>query len=175
MLIRAAEAADLDFLERMLLAAFNWNDRDDVDPAEVLADPAVSHYVSGWPKTGEIGVIAVDDSAVGSGRAASEQDPEADARLGAAWLRFLPADDPGYGYVAADVPELSIAVRAGARGHGVGRALMAGLLDAARQAAIRKVSLSVEDGNVARRLYESVGFIPVGRNGGSDTMLVTLS
>jgi ribosomal protein S18 acetylase RimI-like enzyme len=174
-LIRAAEAADLDFLERMLLAAFSWNDRDDLDPAQVLADPAISHYVSGWPATGEIGVIAVDDSAVGSGRAASEQNPEADARLGAAWLRYLPADDPGYGYVADDVPELSMAVRTGARGRGHGRALITALLDAARGAGIRKVSLSVEDGNVARRLYESVGFVPVGRNGGSDTMLVTLS
>lgn len=37
------------------------------------------------------------------------------------------------------------------------------------------MSLSVEDGNAAARgLYERHGFVVVGRNGGSDTMLRTL-
>jgi ribosomal protein S18 acetylase RimI-like enzyme len=36
------------------------------------------------------------------------------------------------------------------------------------------VSLSVEDGNRARRLYERAGFVVVGRSGTSDTMLVHL-
>jgi ribosomal protein S18 acetylase RimI-like enzyme len=35
------------------------------------------------------------------------------------------------------------------------------------------VSLSVEDGNDrARALYESLGFVPVGREGGSDVLLL---
>ena len=37
------------------------------------------------------------------------------------------------------------------------------------------VSLSVEDGNRARALYERAGFTVVGRNGGSDTMLLALT
>lgn len=34
------------------------------------------------------------------------------------------------------------------------------------------ISLSVEDGNRARVLYERLGFVKVGRNGGSDTLLL---
>jgi hypothetical protein len=30
--------------------------------------------------------------------------------IGAAWWRFLAAQDPGYGFVADDVPELSLSV-----------------------------------------------------------------
>jgi hypothetical protein len=30
--------------------------------------------------------------------------------IGAAWLRLMPVHDSGYGFVAPDVPELSIAV-----------------------------------------------------------------
>ena len=44
--------------------------------------------------------------------------------VGAAWLRFFPADDPGYGFVSADVPELSIGVAVLWRGRGIGRALL---------------------------------------------------
>jgi ribosomal protein S18 acetylase RimI-like enzyme len=38
----------------------------------------------------------------------------------------------------------------------------------------RAISLSVEDGNRARLLYERLGFSKVGRNGGSDILLLEL-
>lgn len=44
-----------------------------------------------------------------------------------------------------------------------------------RAAGHRAVSLSVDDGNPARRLYERHGFAVVGRNGSSDTMLRELA
>ena len=44
----------------------------------------------------------------------------------------------------------------------------------AQRRALPGISLSVEDGNRARHLYERAGFRVVGRNGGSDTMLLRL-
>lgn len=44
-----------------------------------------------------------------------------------------------------------------------------------RERGCNAVSLSVEDGNPARRLYERSGFIKVGRNGNSDTLLLEFS
>ena len=49
-----------------------------------------------------------------------------------------------------------------------------GLLAEAAARSIPAISLSVEDGNRARALYERLGFRKIGRNGGSDTLLLEL-
>ncbi|MEO3752060.1 N-acetyltransferase [Streptomyces sp. B6B3] len=159
--LRPAEAEDVDFLTLMLLEAFNWDGEGGFDHARVLADPKLAHYVTGWPRPGDLGVIAEDAAPPGE-------------RVGAAWARLLPPDDPGYGYVAPDVPEVSLAVAPGWRGRGVGRALLTELIARAAATGLTGLSLSVEDGNRAARLYTDLGFVTVGREGDSDTMLLRL-
>jgi GNAT superfamily N-acetyltransferase len=124
-----------------------------------MATPERAHYVTGWPKPGDQGVVA-----------------EADGQpIGAAWLRFFADDDPGYGFVAADVPELSIAVISSWRGHGVGRAMLRACADQARSSGIRQISLSVGRENYAQRLYLSEGYrIIDSSDARSDTMLLDL-
>jgi ribosomal-protein-alanine N-acetyltransferase len=80
----------------------------------------------------------------------------------------------GYGFVAADVPELSIAVAPEARGRGFGTQLLGALVAAARDAGHRAISLSVEPENPALRLYERPGFRRVGNEGGAWTMALEL-
>ena len=92
-------------------------------------------------------------------------------RSGAAWCRAFTEGDHGYGFVGDDVPELAIAVVAGRRGEGIGRHLLLALVAAAAARGVRALSLSVAGENPARRLYESVGFVAVARNGGSWTMV----
>jgi GNAT superfamily N-acetyltransferase len=94
--------------------------------------------------------------------------------IGSAWCRTFAVADAGYGFVASDVPEFSVGVDPGWRGKGVGTALLSVVIGQARQLGVRAISLSVEDGNPARRIYDRAGFVPVGRNGGSDTLLLTL-
>ena len=152
---RAATADDEQLLRRATLAAMNWQAATFTDAD--LDRPEFAHYWQGFDPARDHGVVAVDD----------------DGPVGVVWARFLPEDDPGYGFVAADVPELTIAVEPRGRGRGIGGALLARLLDAGRAAGWPGVSLSVEDGNTgARMLYERVGFRTVGRNGDSDTLLV---
>lgn len=110
--------------------------------------------MAGWPRPGDGGVIAV----------VGEQP------IGAAWWRFFPEDDPGYGFVAATVPELSIAVVAPWRGRGVGRALLRAAI-AAVAPHCRQVSLSVERANRAQQLYVSEGFRVVASDQDADTMV----
>ena len=161
MKLRDATGEDLELLHDMMLEAFTWDGTPRFTRAEVIADPHTVRYLGGWKRPGDFGLVATDDGG---------------APLGAVWARALPSDAPGYGYVADDVPELGMAVARAHRGRGVGTALLAGCLDQARRLGRRAVSLSVEDGNVtARALYERHGFVPVGRVGGSDTMLRTLS
>lgn len=65
---------------------------------------------------------------------------------------------------APDADVLTIAVAAGLRRRGVGRALLTHLLDAATRRGARRVFLEVRaDNPVAQALYASEGFQPVGR------------
>lgn len=158
--IRLATPQDAAFLGDMLVEAVNWSPTWNQSRDSIFATPAIAHYVDGWPRPRDLGVVA---------EAAGEP-------VGASWLRFLPADDPGYGFVAADVPELTIGVRADWRGRGVGRSLLRAIADAARQRGIRRISLSVERANFAQRLYLSEGFQITDSSGRhSDTMLRDLT
>jgi GNAT superfamily N-acetyltransferase len=145
----------------MLVAAVNWSpERKPRSRRRVLADPRTARYIAGWPRATDLGVIAE----AGSGPA------------GAAWVRFFPADDPGYGFAGPGVPELTIGVTASWRGRGVGRALLRAVAGSAAAAGIGQVSLSVERKNFARGLYLSEGY-EVADGGGpqSDTMVKSLA
>ena len=157
--VRPAVATDADFLTEMLVAAAFWRpDGPGGSVGEVMAQPQLAHYVTGWPRPGDLGVIAYQDQ----------------QQVGAAWLRFLSQPDPGYGFVDASTPELSMAVLPAWRGQGVGRRLLEAILHAARDQGCTSVSLSVEPDNPARLLYERVGFRHVGDFSGSFTMLLSL-
>ena len=158
MTIRPLSSADRQLLREATLANMNWNEQrftfDDVDDTH-----EISHYFSSFPSGRDFGVA---------------YESEGDVKA-VAWLVFLPAEDPGYGFVDADTPELSITTFAAARGHGIGSALLSELIVEARSRGLASISLSVEDGNNARRIYERAGFTVVGRNGGSDTMVLALT
>jgi ribosomal protein S18 acetylase RimI-like enzyme len=157
--VRDAEAADLPFLVTMLVEAVNWDGTRGTTPASVVREPQAWHYLEGWRRPTDFGMIATDDALA----------------VGAAWARFLPREDAGYGYVDDSIPELTLAVAAEVRGRGAGQGLLAGLVAVARDRGLAALSLSVEDGNTrARDLYDRDGFVPVGRNGNSDTMLLRL-
>lgn len=112
---------------------------------EVMADPRYAVYLAGWPRHGDFGLVA-----------------EEDGPLGAAWYRTYTEVSHGFGFVADDVPELSIAVVASRRHEGIGRLLLVGLVEASEAQGRAALSLSVNHDNPARHLYESVGFQPVG-------------
>jgi len=146
---RAARAEDFAFIATMLGEAAVWRpDKPTPTGDEVLADPQYAMYLEGWPRPGDYGVIAEDDEPVG-----------------AAWYRTYTEASHGYGFISADVPELSIAVVASRRHEGIGRRLLVELIDASIAQGYAALSLSVADGNPARRLYESVGFVYVEQHG----------
>jgi len=158
--LRMATAEDAGFLTDMLVAAVNWDHtREAVSRDRVLVDPRIAHYIEGWPRPGDLGVIAVE----AGGRP-----------VGAAWLRLFTSDDPGYGFVSEDVPELSVGVLPSWRGKGVGRALLTGIARQAVERGFARICLSVERANRARRLYTAQGFTTVAEGRDADTMLMVL-
>ncbi len=102
----------------------------------------MSRYVDGWGRPGFCGIIAETGG----------------QPLGACWLRLFTADHHGWGFVAADVPELSLAVAAACRRRGIGTRLLAAAVAQAREAGHPAVSLDVMLENPARALYERAGF-----------------
>lgn len=158
--LRDAGPLDVEALTDALLSAANWDEQKRFTREQLLADPELSHYVTGWPRPTDFGTVAVED--------------DASAVVGAAWCRVFDSVDPGYGYVTDGVPELSIGVRPAYRGRGIGSALLDAVIAQAAARRHQAVSLSVEDDNRARALYVRAGFIPVDRNGRSDTLLLKL-
>lgn len=143
---RPAGAEDLPFLATMLGEAAVWRpDKPSPTAEEVMTNPLYAMYVAGWPRPADFGLVA-----------------EQDGLLGAAWYRAYDERSHGYGFVDADVPELSIAVIASRRGEGIGRRLLIGLIEASEVRGHAALSLSVNRANPARFLYESVGFQPFG-------------
>jgi ribosomal protein S18 acetylase RimI-like enzyme len=152
---RSAGSEDFAFLATMLGEAAVWRpDKPTPTADQVLANPRYSMYLAGWPRPGDHGLIA-----------------EQDAPVGAAWYRTYTEVSHGIGFIAEDIPELSIAVAASRRHEGIGRRLLADLINASDSQGYPALSLSVAEANPARRLYESVGFVPVEKHESSWTMV----
>lgn len=128
-------------------------------PESVLDDPELRRYHAGFgEQAGDLGLI-VSDTDTG------------EAPVGACWLRRFTVDEPGYGFVAPDVPELSIALVDEARNQGVGTVLIERLLGLAAEQGTRRVSLSVDARSPARQLYQRLGFVAADEDGTSITMV----
>src|SRR3989337_291861 len=129
MVIRRGGRQDVRFLRDMLHHAYYWRERE---PGE--GPGPVALYVKGWGRSGDTALIAVDDG----------------FPVGAAWYRLFRRDQPGYGFVDEETPELAIAVVPSRRGRGLGEALFSALCDRARAATTSgfAYTLGRMDGNV---------------------------
>ena len=134
-MIRRASRSDVPFLRDMLRHAYYWR-------WGTLESIPGARYVDGWGRPGDAGVIALDQG----------------FPVGAAWYRLFRRDAPGYGFVDERTPELTVAVVPSRRGRGFGEQLLSALLQRARADDYDAVSLSVERGSPAIRLYERFGF-----------------
>ena len=155
---RALEASETAVLEQATLGNMNWiGERFTL--SDIRERREFSHYTRLVPDRGDFGLVA-----------------EADGRiLGVAWSLFLPADDPGYGFINAQTPEISLWVSSAFRGQGIGRALLRQSLEYAIDHEIGQISLSVEEGNFAKQLYLSEGFKDVPGEEANGIMLRSLS
>jgi ribosomal protein S18 acetylase RimI-like enzyme len=154
-LIRPLLQSDEAVLWEMLYHAIYVPDGAAPPEREVVYHPQLARYARDWGRADDSGFLAEN---LASGEP-----------IGAAWVRSLKGDDKGFGYVDEATPELSIAVLPGYRGRGIGTRLLAKLLEAA-SIDYDAVSLSVDAGNRAVRLYERLGFQTVGTTGTSLTM-----
>jgi ribosomal protein S18 acetylase RimI-like enzyme len=141
------EKSDEPFLWEMLYQALYVPEGEPPFPREILQQPEIKIYVEKWGTDSDQGVIALNDN----------------SPVGAVWVRKIKA----YGFVAEDIPELTIAVLPEFRGRGIGSNLMKQLFSFISSEA---VSLSVTAENPAMKLYQRLGFEIVTVEGNSVTM-----
>jgi ribosomal protein S18 acetylase RimI-like enzyme len=154
--IREARRDDEGFLSQMLYEAATWRPGPRrSSPREVLPHPEIAVYIDGWGRPGDQGLIAETDTG----------EP-----VGAAWYRLFSQAAHGFGFVNAETPEITIAVREDVRGRGIGSALLDRLIARARERGLPALSLSVEPDNPAVRLYERAAFHVIQR----DTVLTMI-
>ncbi|MEO1348828.1 MAG: N-acetyltransferase [Cyanobacteria bacterium J06635_15] len=154
-IIRLAEPTDEPFLWEMLYQALYVPPGTPPLPRDIVFQPELAKYVEHWGQQGDIGCIAVSV-------------PQHIA-IGAAWLRLFTRDNPGYGYIDDNTPELSIAVLPDYRRQGIGTRLLTDLFERA-DSMYDAVSLSVSQDNPALRLYQHFGFEISEQQGDSFTM-----
>jgi hypothetical protein len=152
----------VEFIRDMLYEAACWRPDAPRPPRDkVLSAPRNAIYVDGWGRPGDAAVVA---QARTDGR-----------KIGAACYRLMLPEDPGYGFVNAATPELSIGVVSESRGQGVGGALLKALIRTAKSQGFQTLSLGVEKDNPALRIYERHGFVRLFDTGGAWTMRADLS
>lgn len=151
---RTLTPEDHELLVTATLGNLNWCEAR-FDRGDVRQIPEFARYTRARVERGDFGVVAeVDAEPVGVG-----------------WALFLPAEEPGYGYVDERTPEFSVWVAEPLRGRGVGRELTSRVLEAARRLDV-SVSLSVEQGNSrAAELYARLGFVAVPERAADGVMI----
>lgn len=156
-LIKEVTSGDQAFITEMLYQAIHVKEGEAPPPRSILKEAKLIKYYAIIGLDTDIGYIAIDE--------------ESGAEIGAIWLRVFSKDNPGWGYLADNIPELSIAVLPNYRGRGVGSLLIKHLLEQTIEL-YPKISLSVDADNKALQLYKQHGFIEIKEVEGSITMLL---
>lgn len=154
--LRPLTTADGPVLAQATLDSLNWSEHR-VTEHDVDNRPEFRHYTQVMFERGDFGCVAERTGEI----------------VGVAWALFLPATDPGYGYLNDSTPEVCLWARKDSRAIGVGRLLLWQLQQETIDRGVGRLTLSVEAGNNARRLYESEGFTPV--RGRADDGIMTWS
>jgi len=139
---RAITSTDFSFLKEMLYETIYVPEGEDPYPISILELPEISKYISNWGRQGDFGFIAsINNSPVG-----------------AAWARLFNEQNKGYGFVNAETPELSIAIKQSYRSKGIGNQLMKQMIALAKEKGYKQLSLSVDKRSRAVLLYKKLNF-----------------
>lgn len=143
---KATSDEDMLFLWDMLYEAAAVNPvMRELGKEAALKLPEINKYLMEWGRKGDTAFIAYDQIT--------------NEYLGAAWYRLFSAEQPGYGYVSEEVPELAMAVISGRTGQGIGTMLLEELIRQTVNENYSALSLSVDKSNRAIKFYEQHGFV----------------
>lgn len=155
--ISRLEALEYAVLRRFLYQAIFVPEGECPPGPEVLDTPELRVYLDGFgQEQGDVAVTLRCDGEI----------------VGAAWSRVM--DD--YGHLYDGVPSPAISLLPEYRGRGLGKRLLAGLLEELRSSGFDRVTLAVQKANYAAcKLYTGLGFETVGEKDEEYLMLKNLT
>jgi ribosomal protein S18 acetylase RimI-like enzyme len=142
MIIRPLTKDEYPLLEEFLYEAIYQPDGEPKLAHEIIYRPEIFLYIDDFGRPGDRCLAAEVDGQV----------------VGAVWVRIFSSEQKGYGTLDAQTLELSISLKQGYLGRGIGTGLMQAMLTLLRSEGVARVSLSVQKENPAARLYRSLGF-----------------
>lgn len=142
--LRESEPNDFPFLREMLYEAVFWRmSQNKPSLEEGLSYTDVKNALAGWgERDGDVAVVATINS----------------VSVGTAWYRFWTDDNVTRGYIDKETPVLAIGVHRDYRHRGIGKKMIAWLIDHASKNNIQRISLCVSKDNYAMNLYKQQGF-----------------
>ena len=105
--IRPFKMGDMSFLWEMLYQSIYIPEGQRVPSRDILKEQNIEKYLKNWGSGHDHAWVAFD----------GEGNP-----VGAVWIRLLNHENPGYGYLDDDTPELGMAIMSQYRGRGIGSA-----------------------------------------------------
>jgi len=157
--IRKIRKSELAFLDDMLYETIYIPEGDEKPSKDVINLPEVAHYIKNFGRAGDLCLVAELN----------------DELVGAIWARLFSKDEPGYGFIDENTPELAMAVRAENRSQGIGKLLMEKMIQKLKEESYKQVSLSVDKQNYASDFYLKCGFEVVESTEDSFTMVKRLN
>ena len=154
-IIRDLDQSETGILKTMLYNAIFIPPEEVKPPPEIIELPEIAVYIIDFGREGDICLVAEIEGVI----------------AGAVWTRLFTAGAQGYGFIAPEIPELSMSVLEQYRRQGIGTMLLAGMLKKLASKGFRQVSLSVDLANYAYRMYRKQGFEDYARHDESMTML----
>lgn len=140
---RELHSLEYDFLNEMLYAALFVPEGDKPFERSILDNRDIARYTENWGnQKGDVSFVAVVDKRL----------------VGAIWGRMFIHPNKGYGYVDDSIPELSMAIKPVFRNQGIGNQLLSLISEKYASLNVQALSLSVDNRNHAKRLYQRNGF-----------------
>lgn len=140
--LRKLEAHEYDVLSIFMYNAVTRYDEEFVG-MDIVKTPEYRIYIEDFGKEDDVALVWEIEGQI----------------AGLAWARLFNEEDATYGYVAADVPEVTLSVLAGYNERTIGKELLEILSNELRLMGYNKVSTSLENKNECKDIYDRVGFI----------------